>query len=124
MLFRSATKFFTQAVQRDPRSSKARVMLGMALFRTGRFDEAGKEFQSALKLHPANPDAKTGLARVALQQHRTADAITLLEATINEDPEDVTAFRLLAEVYNAQSDTVKSAMYMTRAEEIEKKRRQ
>ena len=41
---------------------KARVLLGDAHFRLARYKEAAKAYEDALKIDPANPSAKSGLA--------------------------------------------------------------
>jgi len=66
--FNTAIRYLTQGIQRDPRSSKGHRLLAETYFRMGKRDEAAKEFQVTLQLHPADAGAQAGLARVAAEQ--------------------------------------------------------
>jgi tetratricopeptide (TPR) repeat protein len=49
------------AAGRDPRDSASRVQLGNMLFDAGRFAEAAKWYEDALKIDPNDPDVSTDL---------------------------------------------------------------
>jgi tetratricopeptide (TPR) repeat protein len=68
--FNTAIKYFAQGIQRDPRSSKGHRLLAEAYVRMGKNDEAAKEFQVTLQLHPGDAGARAGLARVTTEQPR------------------------------------------------------
>ncbi len=121
--FTTAGKFFAQAVQRDPRSSRARTLLASALYSVGKNSEAVREFQSSLQLNPGSVDAKIGLGRVALQENRTTDAIQILESAVAASPDVEESYRLLADIYKSRRDTVTSMKYTNRADELAGKQR-
>jgi len=50
-----AVRFWEQAVARDPSSAAAHNNLAVAFEKRGAFDEAGREYEAALKLDPGNP---------------------------------------------------------------------
>jgi len=50
-----AVRFWEQAVARDPASAAAHNNLAVAFEKRGAFDEAGREYEAALRLGPSNP---------------------------------------------------------------------
>jgi tetratricopeptide (TPR) repeat protein len=53
-----AARYWTAAVESDPRSAAAHNNLAIALERAGDWDGAGREYDEALRLAPENPDIK------------------------------------------------------------------
>jgi tetratricopeptide (TPR) repeat protein len=119
--FNNAGKYIMHGLQRDPRSSKGHRLLGEAYFGVGKYDAAGREFQAALQFHAGDAGAQRGLARVSLQQHRTDDAIAILERLIITAPDDADAYRLLSASYVMKNDTTKASMYAKKADDHTKK---
>lgn len=62
----------------------------------GDLDGAEREFRAATELDSSYPGGWVGLARVALQRDRSAEALEILERLCKEDPEDRTFQQLLA----------------------------
>lgn len=70
--FEQAMASFAQVVIREPRNSRARNYLGVAIGQLGWFDGAEAEFRRAVELDPEYADAHFNLAYFALQRRRPA----------------------------------------------------
>lgn len=75
--------------------SPAHHLRGDWLLSTGALDEAEKSYKLALNWDATSVAARVGLARVALQRGNPADAVTRLEAILNEGTESAYIFQLL-----------------------------
>ena len=63
-LMDEAIKYLNQALSLDPTYYQAYYLLGVALYKGQRFEEAASAFQSCLELKPDYSDAHSGLASV------------------------------------------------------------
>jgi tetratricopeptide (TPR) repeat protein len=87
---------------------------GLWLLDLSKDAEARAAFEKAATLDPSNPGGWVGLARVALQQKRPADAVELLERFLSQHPGDLYALRLLGTAYQrlGRSDEAEYALAM------------
>jgi len=85
----------------DPAYAPARWRAGRLLLGLGRLEEAEAEFAAALDLAPEDAAATVGLARVRLQEQRPDEAVELLEAYTERQPDDANARYLLGTAYRA-----------------------
>ena len=60
-LFRQASELFQKAVELDPNYGDAHYGLGLALFDQGRWDEAIRSFENAIKINPKDKEARAKL---------------------------------------------------------------
>jgi tetratricopeptide (TPR) repeat protein len=72
---------------------------GLWLLDLSKDEQARAAFEKATTLDPSNPGGWVGLARVALQQKRPADAAELLERFLSQHPGDLYALHLLGTAY-------------------------
>jgi SpoVK/Ycf46/Vps4 family AAA+-type ATPase len=70
------------AVQLSPENAPLRQALAEALASVGRYDEAEREYKSALQLANDNPHIKLGLAGVYFQQDKNSHALVIVEDLI------------------------------------------
>ncbi|HDQ14524.1 MAG TPA: tetratricopeptide repeat protein [Sediminispirochaeta sp.] len=70
--------------------------LGNAYFEMGRWAESEQAFARSLELDPDFHRAAFNRARVLIKLDRTSTAVTVLEALLREDPENITVMELLA----------------------------
>lgn len=63
---------FSKAIEEDPANVSAHYNLGVALVETGRLEEAVREFERAVQLHPGYQEARTALAEAREALARTA----------------------------------------------------
>lgn len=117
--FNTAMNLLGRALSVDPHNSKAHHFLGIALMMSGRFDEATREFDSALRIYPGFVDARIGLAQVAASRGDSASAIMQLETILNEHPEYPKIYQALADVYTKfRLDNEKARMYNQRFQDL------
>jgi tetratricopeptide (TPR) repeat protein len=76
------------AVRRDPRSSRAWYLRGLALRRGGRGDDASSAFEQAISLRPDDPDSHHNKGVVLGRLGRDADALAAYEQAIRLRPDD------------------------------------
>ena len=79
---------YRAALAIDPDYAPGHVRYAEALERTGRFDEAAREYQRAIRLMPANAHAHAGLGRLALGAGDPAGAIRHLSRAHDLAPEN------------------------------------
>ncbi|MDE1156100.1 MAG: tetratricopeptide repeat protein [Acidobacteriaceae bacterium] len=90
---------FEQALKEDPNDFEANYFLGRLKRFDGDLPEAEQYLAVADRLHPDSSDVKYERAEIALKQHRFADAVPLLEAVIQADPDQAQAYLMLSEAY-------------------------
>ncbi len=74
-----AIESFKQAVAIAPASSDLHSNLGIAYFEAGDYRAAGREFDTALRSDPANPEALLGKAGVLLERGEPDKALAVLK---------------------------------------------
>ncbi|MGE5548035.1 MAG: M48 family metalloprotease [Solirubrobacterales bacterium] len=88
---------------------------GQMLFENGRVAEAAPYYRKAVALLPDNALLQTELAQVEVEQEDPAvlkDAETHLNAALRREPQDITAWHLLAIVYGRQENEGMAAYAM------------
>lgn len=88
-----------RALTLDPHSARARHDLGALLLSLGETEAARAQFQALDDIRPGDPQAQLGLAAVALQEERPAEAVRLLEGLVRRQPELLIAHLNLAVAY-------------------------
>ena len=88
-----------------PTYSPAWLQLADLQFKTGQTPDAARSYQQRLALVPGDPYARLGLARVALQEGRRAQARELIELLVKETPGFSPGHNLYAEILAADGAT-------------------
>jgi tetratricopeptide (TPR) repeat protein len=83
----------------EPGSIAAQIDWGVLLRQQGRWDEADRAFATASRLNPQDARPYTGLALVAIAQHKPARAAEFYRQALQRDPSDPDAWRVLASQY-------------------------
>ena len=76
----------------------ALVLRGKALYFSDKSDEAEKSFCRALSLRPTSTEASIYLARILKDKGMLKEAESIVASIISDDPSDIRAFRLAAEL--------------------------
>jgi tetratricopeptide (TPR) repeat protein len=79
---------FAEDVRAAPRSADAHHHLGIALYYSGRIDEAIREFRIALELDPALASAYASMAQALIEAGRDDEAMAALSESARLDPMD------------------------------------
>ncbi|MDR2110705.1 MAG: tetratricopeptide repeat protein, partial [Spirochaetaceae bacterium] len=87
----------------------ALVLRGKAEYFSGDDGSAEKSFRRALALRPAAAEASIYLARLLRDRGREGEAETLVESVIADDPSDLRALRLAADISRAKGPAGEAA---------------
>jgi tetratricopeptide (TPR) repeat protein len=93
------------------------VLLGKTRWYAGESVAAEKAFRSALRLRPSSAEARLGLARVLRSGAGSDEASSLVEDLLADDPSDIRALRLAAELATDRGETATAAAFLDRAAE-------
>ena len=97
-----------RALEIDPKSAEAHILLGSAIAGTDDFDGALKQIQEAINLDPTSGTAHTSMGALLLTKGRKEEAQASFEKAIKLDPKSVTA-RLALATYFLNFGSVKDA---------------
>ncbi len=91
-----------KALELSPESAEAHVARGLAVSLNKKFDEAQREFETAIRLDPKLFDAHYFYARACFQQGHLELAAHLFEQAAKVNPDDYQAPSMLAMVFEGQ----------------------
>lgn len=91
-----------KAVEIDPGLSQGRASKGIVLALSGRYSEAEREFETALRLNPKLYEAYYYYARACFSQGKLDQAAVLLEQATAVRPESIDALSMLGGIYRGQ----------------------
>ncbi len=95
----AAAQAMRRSIELEPGYAPSHWRLGSYLFDLGQFEEALRSFTEVTRLDPDHFGGPTGIARVHIQRGEPERALAVLEATLNANPEEPTALRLLRTAY-------------------------
>jgi tetratricopeptide (TPR) repeat protein len=116
-----AESMYAKALEVDPSFSPGRVALGNVYNLEKKPEEALKEYESALQ---ANPDYAPALrAKIAtlVQQGRTDDAFTLVQATLKRDPQNAELITTRAFLHDRKGDRKAAEADLKHAIQVDEK---
>jgi tetratricopeptide (TPR) repeat protein len=97
--WKDASDTLRDAVRAEPRGTRANLDWGWTFLEKHAASEAGASFRAVLALDPDDPDARVGLARVALvERYDAAAARVELERALRVNPRHAGALALRAEL--------------------------
>lgn len=94
--------FLAETVELAPDYAASWLKLADLEFKTGKLDDAAAHYGRRLELLPADPYARLGLARIAMQRANHGEARRLIEEIIRETSVFPTAHNLYAELLAAE----------------------
>jgi tetratricopeptide (TPR) repeat protein len=103
-LLDSALAALTKAVQLEPGSPRAHLILAESYRDSEKFAEAIAEYETLLRLSPADPAAELGLATTYWKSLDSERAIPLLERVLSKLPSDPEANGIMAQVLVKRGD--------------------
>ena len=95
-----------QAVAVSPDNLPLLLLLAQSCLDEWSLDEARANFERILRLDPARPEAKVGVARVLHLSGKTSEAVVRTEALIGEHPDFAPAHLLLARLHAGEGNRV------------------
>ncbi|KAJ1676000.1 Superkiller protein 3 [Spiromyces aspiralis] len=102
----------------NPRNEWAWRKLGFLHSNQGRYDEAVREFQNALKASQQDAMVWEGLADAYLQTGRLVAALGAGQKALALAPDSVSVHVLIASVYETQRDFAQAIPYLEKAKEL------
>jgi len=96
----------------------ALVLRAKAEYFSGEFDEAEKTCRRALKTRPSSLEAKLYLARILREKGDTAGAEAAAQSMLADNPQDIRALRLAAEIAGDAGKFDEAAVLLDRAAEF------
>jgi Flp pilus assembly protein TadD len=96
-------------LETEPNYIPAGLELGDALFKSGRADEAEKEYAAILAVEANQPQALFGLARIDLLRGNDDAAVARLEGLMASHPEMTSGAGLLAQVFDRRGEATRAA---------------
>jgi tetratricopeptide (TPR) repeat protein len=97
-----------KAVELAPKAAGPHLTLGGFYQTTQRLAEAEQQFRDAIQAEPQNPDARSALARVYMQEGKSTETIELLRRTKQELSGNSIGYRMLGDFYFAVGDIDKA----------------
>lgn len=107
--YQSTIESLTQAVELGENSALVYGLLGYAYSGVAQNLSAESAFRLAILLEPTNADWKRGLIRALFGQERYAEAVTLCNQIIAENPERPVLWRLQASAYLGMNQPLEAA---------------
>jgi HemY protein len=99
-----------ETVRLAPDYAPAWLQLADYQLKSGRIEDAGRDYQRRLALLPGDIYGRLGLTRIALLQGRRDEARTLLEQLVKDAPEFSTAHNLYAEMLTEDGDRARASL--------------
>ena len=113
-MVKSAIDEYKKIVEKEPKDADSWVTLGRLYGVSGKTDEAEKAYEAAIKAHPENEDALTGLAMLYADKGDNQRAIDKLKEATDKQPNPRT-LAALAEAYERVRDFKNAAAVLKRA---------
>ena len=110
-----------RALELAPELAEAHASRGLAVSLSGRFEEADREFETAMRLDPKSFEAAYFYARSCVSQGRNEDAAKWFERAVAVRPDDYASLALLATTYGALGLADKSIQASRRAYDTARK---
>jgi choline-sulfatase len=108
-----------KAVEQTPDSVQAQYELGLALYESGAWRDSVPFFEFVAKKRPKWPDAQYSLASVYARTQHVPEAVELLLAVLELDPQHFRANLLLGRILTLQHRSGEALPYLNHAESAE-----
>jgi adenylate cyclase len=97
-----ADRASSKAIEIDPGLSQGHASKGIVLALSGRYSEAERDFETALRLNPKLYEAYYYYARACFSQGKLDQAAVLLDQALTVRPESIDALSMLGGIYLGQ----------------------
>jgi len=105
-LLDSALKALTRAIELDPNSARAHLIMAESLSDAGKLAEAVSEYQITMKRDPHLEAAYLGLASLYWKQRQFDQAMPLLHHVLLKSPKDPEANGIVADILQHNGDNI------------------
>jgi Tfp pilus assembly protein PilF len=101
-----AEQEFRHALRNDPNFAAAQAYLGLIALEAQHKDEARIAFETALRMNPACPEARVGLAQLAMNTGHWQEGVAILRRAVSEAPRNRMALDQLAAALTAENHPI------------------
>ncbi len=108
-----------QAVAVSPDNLPLLLLLAQACLDEWSLDEARSVFERVLRLEPARPEGKVGIARILHLSGKTSEAVVRIESLLGQHPEYAPAHLLLARLHAGEGNLAAARASYDRALELD-----
>lgn len=117
--YKKAIELYSQAVERDPKSTQIRRKLGETYAKDGKNDLALNEFSEILKIDPKNIHAYNFIGFIYINQEKWLSAIEQFENTLSIDPNNLYALNHIGLSYKMLENIESAKTYLQKASELD-----
>jgi tetratricopeptide (TPR) repeat protein len=103
---------------KEKRFAPALVLRAKAEYFSGDFDNAEKTCRAAIRRRPSSFEAKLFLARVLREKDDLKGSVQLIESLLADNPQDIRALRLAAELAGQTGKNDEASAFLDRAAEF------
>jgi tetratricopeptide (TPR) repeat protein len=108
----------TEILHREQKFPPALILRAKAEYFSGNFEKAEKSCRRALKLRPSSYEAKLYLVRILREKGDSGGAVKLAESLLTDNPQDIRALRLSAELAAETGKSGDAAILLDKAAEL------
>jgi tetratricopeptide (TPR) repeat protein len=114
-IWRDSVTLFEHALAVTEENALAHINLGVAYLNRNRLEEADRELQEAIRIHPGAAEAHEALAAVRGKEGRPEEALELYRAALRLDPGSSTTHRELASLLLSLGDSAQALVHFREA---------
>ena len=107
-----------EILEREKKFPPALILRAKSEYFSGNFENAEKTCRRAIKIRPSSFEAKLFLARILREKDDLSGAVQLTESLLTDNPQDIRALRLAAELANEAGKSDEAAAFLDRAAEF------
>ncbi len=114
-VWRDSVTLFEHALSVTEENALAHINLGVAYLNRGRLEDAERELEEAIRIHPGAAEAHAALAGVRGKQNRSEEALELYRAALRLDPGSSSTHRELAQQLLTLGDSAQALVHFREA---------
>ena len=108
----------TEILRKENNFPPALILRAKAEFFLGELEKAEKTCRRAIKLRPSSLEASLYLARILREKGSLAAAVEIVESLLADNPQDIRALRLAAELASNTGKYAEAMILLNRAAEL------
>ncbi len=95
---------FVKLIEINPNGATGYANLGLVYLRMGKYNEAEEQLNKAIKINEKDPDIRLILAKTFELNNKKADAVKVLEKSVQFAPDHIKSLFSLTELYSTATD--------------------
>ena len=114
-VWRDSVTLFEHALSVTEENALAHINLGVAYLNRGRLEDAERELEEAIRIHPGAAEAHGALAGVRSEQGRDQEALELYRAALRLDPGSSSTHREMGSLLLSRGDSTQALVHFREA---------